>query len=74
VIAKRGRALLSHELRTPAHQTILAGMSGLGPSPDHAGVATADGRAPHPMYRALVAVVRETPFLVIDGPGAGQRS
>ncbi|PZT98530.1 MAG: hypothetical protein DI630_19230 [Gordonia sp. (in: high G+C Gram-positive bacteria)] len=74
MITKHRRALLSHELRTAAHQTIPTGLSGIGAGTGEPGVGDAARRPPHPMHLTVMAVVRQTAFPMIDGIGSGQRN
>lgn len=74
MITKRRRALLSHELRTAAHQTIPTGLSGIVAGTGKPGVGDAARRPPHPMHLTVVAVVRQTTLSMIDGIGSDQRN
>ena len=73
MITKHRRALLSHELRTAAHQTIPTGLSGIVAGTGEPGVGDA-ARPPHPMHLTVVAVVRQTTLPMIDDLGSDQRN
>ncbi|MDV7134864.1 hypothetical protein [Williamsia muralis] len=74
MITKHRRAVLSHELRTAAHQTIPTGLSGIVAGTGKPGVGDGPHRPPHPMHLTVVAVVRQTTLPMIDDLGSDQRN
>jgi hypothetical protein len=72
VIAKRGGAQLSHELRTAAHPTIPCGMSNPATSDTRCTDGGTGGRSPHEMHAAIVAITRPAARLVICADSARQ--